>query len=167
MAKDAFLKIAGIDGESTDDVHKNWIEINSFQHDVSQAIGGAASSQGGLSGEKVSHGVFTIEKNIDKATPKLFDKCCTGQTIDEIELSLNRSAGGSGDKVQYMHWKFGPVLITKVETVYDEKRGTLPVERVSWTYGKVAWTYTQQKMADGTGGGQVAAGWDLMKNKAV
>ena len=30
MAFDAFLKIDGIPGESTDDKHKDWIEILSF-----------------------------------------------------------------------------------------------------------------------------------------
>jgi hypothetical protein len=32
MAFDAFLKIDGIPGESTDDKHKDWIEILSFAH---------------------------------------------------------------------------------------------------------------------------------------
>ena len=31
-AYDAFLKIDGIPGESTDDKHKDWIEILSFNH---------------------------------------------------------------------------------------------------------------------------------------
>ena len=31
-AYDAFLKIDGIAGESTDDKHKDWIEILSFNH---------------------------------------------------------------------------------------------------------------------------------------
>ena len=30
MAFDAFLKIEGIDGESTDDKHQKWIEILSY-----------------------------------------------------------------------------------------------------------------------------------------
>jgi type VI secretion system secreted protein Hcp len=42
---------------------------------------------------------------------------------------------------------------------------TLPVETVSFSYGKIEWIYTQQKRADGSGGGQVAAGWDLEQNK--
>ena len=31
----------------------------------------------------------------------------------------------------------------------------------------VQWIYTQQKRADGSGGGQVVAGWDLQTNKKV
>ncbi|HKB14832.1 MAG TPA: Hcp1 family type VI secretion system effector, partial [Planctomycetota bacterium] len=44
---------------------------------------------------------------------------------------------------------------------------TFPVEEVTFNYAKIQWQYTQQKRTDGTGGGQVAAGWDLAKNKKV
>jgi type VI secretion system secreted protein Hcp len=40
-----------------------------------------------------------------------------------------------------------------------------PSETVSFNYGKIKWTYTQQKRADGSGGGNVAGGWDLTANK--
>ena len=166
MARDAFLKIEGIEGESSDDTHTGWIEIHTYDLTVSQQVGGSQSSSGGLSGERTTHQHFVITKDIDKATPKLFDKCCTGETIPSIELSLNRAAGGKGDKVEYMHYKFSPVLITEVQTVY-EPDNPLPREKVSWTYGKIEWTYTQQKAADGSGGGKVAAGWNLNKNKSV
>jgi type VI secretion system secreted protein Hcp len=43
--------------------------------------------------------------------------------------------------------------------------GALPVETVTFDFGKIKWTYTQQKRADGTGGGNVAGGWDLTANK--
>jgi type VI secretion system secreted protein Hcp len=34
MAFDAFLKIDGIPSESTDDKHRDWIEILSFSHNL-------------------------------------------------------------------------------------------------------------------------------------
>ena len=40
-----------------------------------------------------------------------------------------------------------------------------PSEEIEFNYGKIKWTYTQQKRADGTGGGNVAGGWDLIGNK--
>jgi len=40
MAGDCFLKIDGIPGESTDDKHKDWIEVMSYSHGVSQMAGG-------------------------------------------------------------------------------------------------------------------------------
>lgn len=46
MAFDAFLKIDGIPGESTDDKHKEWIEIASYRQGVSQPASATASSVG-------------------------------------------------------------------------------------------------------------------------
>jgi len=45
--------------------------------------------------------------------------------------------------------------------------GGEPSESLSFNYGKVELTYVQQKRADGTAGGNVAAGWDLQLNKKV
>jgi type VI secretion system secreted protein Hcp len=36
---------------------------------------------------------------------------------------------------------------------------------VSFNFGKIKWTYTQQKRSDGSGGGNVTGGWDLQANK--
>ena len=38
MAFDAFLKIDGIPGESTDDKHKDWIEVLSFDFGMDAAV---------------------------------------------------------------------------------------------------------------------------------
>ena len=49
MAFDAFLKIATIPGESTDDKHKDWIEVLSYSWGVSQQTSGSRSSGGAAS----------------------------------------------------------------------------------------------------------------------
>jgi len=43
MAFDAFLKIEGIDGESTDDKHKKEIEVLSYHWSIAQTRSGSAS----------------------------------------------------------------------------------------------------------------------------
>ena len=52
MAFDAFMKVDGIDSESTDDKHKGWIEILSFSFGVAQNTSGSASSGGARSAER-------------------------------------------------------------------------------------------------------------------
>jgi type VI secretion system secreted protein Hcp len=39
------------------------------------------------------------------------------------------------------------------------------MEEISLNFGKIKITYTMQKRADGSGGGNVEAGWDLQMNK--
>ncbi len=61
MAFDAFLKIDGIPGESTDDKHKDWIEITSYSQAIHQPASSTASSVGGASAERVNIGVHHRE----------------------------------------------------------------------------------------------------------
>ncbi len=49
MAFDAFLKLDGIPGESTDDKHKDWIELLSYNWGATQMGSATASSSGGAS----------------------------------------------------------------------------------------------------------------------
>ncbi|MEO7652407.1 MAG: type VI secretion system tube protein Hcp, partial [Bryobacteraceae bacterium] len=44
---DTFLKIDGIPGESTDDAHKEWIEVLDFDHEMTQPASATVSSAGG------------------------------------------------------------------------------------------------------------------------
>ena len=42
--------------------------------------------------------------------------------------------------------------------------GDFPSETIRLNYGKILWTYTQQKRQGGSAMGNVAAGWDRRKN---
>ncbi|MEW6381899.1 MAG: type VI secretion system tube protein Hcp [bacterium] len=162
MAFDAFLKIDGIEGESTDDKHKGWIEILSYNWGVSQTASATASSSGGAASERANFQDFSVVKMLDKATPKLALACSSGQHIKEITLELCRAGG---DKVPYMEYKMNEVLISSYSV--GGAGGGEPTESLSFNYAKIQWTYTQQKRADGTPGGKIPAGWDLAANKKV
>lgn len=163
MAFDAFLKIDGIPGESSDAKHSEWIEITSFNHSMNQPASATASSAGGATAERVNHSTFDFTHLLDKASPKLYEAVCTGKHIKEVTLELCRSGG---DKVKYMEVKLEQVLISSVSPS-GSAGGDFPSEAVSLSYGKIKWTYTQQKRADGAGGGNVSAGWDLTANKVA
>ena len=165
MAFDSFIKIDGIPGESLDDKHKDWIEVLSFDHMMDQPASATASSAGGATAERVNHGTFNFVHNLDKASPKLYEACCTGKHIKEVTFELCRAGG---DKLKYMEIKLEQVLVSKVANAGSSTgEGGFPSESVSLSYGKIKWTYTQQKRQDGTGGGNVNAGWDLTANKVT
>ena len=162
MAFDAYLKVQDIDGESTDDKHADWIEILSYSTGVVQASSGSASSGGGASAERADFQDFSIVKALDKASPKLALACANGTHVPEVTLELCRAGG---DKLKYMEYKLTNCIVSSVRPGGSSQGGeTLPLEEVSFNYGKIAWTYTQQKRADGSGGGNVSAHWDLEKN---
>jgi len=81
MSYDMFLKIDGINGDSADDKHKQWIEVNSYSHRISQPVGGAISAQGVHTGGRADHADFSIVHRLDSATPNVALYCCTGRHI--------------------------------------------------------------------------------------
>lgn len=163
MAFDAFMKIDGIPGESADDKHKDWIEIAAFAHRMRQPASATASNAGGATAERVNHDTFDIRHLLDKSSPKLYEACCTGKHIKEITIELCRAGG---DKMKYMEIKMEQVLISSVNPSGSAGK-KFPTEDANFSYGKIKWTYTQQRRTDGAGGGNVAAGWDLTANRAV
>jgi type VI secretion system secreted protein Hcp len=163
MAFDTFLKISTIPGESTDDKHKDWIEILSFSHGVVQPATGSTSSGGARSAERVDHQDFSLVKTLDKASPKLALACCNGEHIPEVNVELCRA---TGDKAVYMKYKLTDVIVSSVSDGGSAQGGeTLPLEEVSFNYAKIAWTYTETDHKTGKAKGDVETHWDLSANK--
>lgn len=163
MAADAYLKIDGIFGESTDSDHKDWIEVISFGGGITQPTSAVASTAGGATSGRASFSDVSISKLVDKATPKLALACADGTHIKEITLELFRASGSS--KVKYMTYKLSNCIVSTWTP--NGSKDDLPSEHVSFNFGKIELTYTQQKRSDGSGGGNVATGWDLQTNKKV
>src|SRR5262249_570145 len=114
MAFDAFLKIDGIEGESTDHKHKGEIEVLSFSWNVSHPDKGGRA--------KLT--AFQIVKVLDKASPLLFESCCTGDHISEA-LFTARKAGES--QFEFLKIKMSDVIITSVSPG-GSSGGDLPME---------------------------------------
>jgi len=161
MAADIFLKIGTIDGESTDDKHKDWIEVMSFSWGLSQKTSGSGSSGGARSAERADHQNFTIMKSMDKATPKLSLALCKGEHIPEVIVALHRA---TGEKQKYMEYKMSDVMITSFQET-GASGGGLPIEAVSFDYAKIEMTYTMTDHKTGKPTGNVSGKWDVTSNE--
>ena len=164
MATDSYLQIESVKGESTDSKHKDWIEIISFSHLITQPASATANSAGGGSIGRVKHEDFTITKYIDLASPKLYELCSSGKHISKVVIELMRAS--SGQAIKYMAVEMDQVVISKVST-HGGDGSDLPTETVSFNYGVIKWVYTQQKRTDGSSAGNVSGGWSLVENKAA
>jgi type VI secretion system secreted protein Hcp len=172
MANDGFLQIDGIKGESTDSEHKDWIEILSYSHVITQPPSAITNSAGGGTSPRWKQDDFVITKYVDIASPKLYELCSSGKHISKVVIELMRASGDS--PVKYMVIEMDQVVISRVSTLLipSEKdlggkaSEDLPTESISFDYGKIEWTYQQQKRADGSGGGNVSGGWSLVEGKA-
>jgi type VI secretion system secreted protein Hcp len=163
MAFDCFIKIEGIPGESTDAKHKDYIEVLSYSHGLSQPASGSASSGGGRSAERCDHADFSIVKTLDKTSPKLALYCCNGTHIPKINVELCRA---SGAKQKYMEYVLSNSIVSSVRPGGSSQGGEeLPLEQVSFNYGKIEWVYTETDHDTGKAKGDVKAYWDLTKNE--
>ena len=162
MAFDAFMKIDGIEGESTDDKHQGWIEFIRYGIGLKQTVSTTTSSVGGASAERADFSDFLIRKFIDKSSPKLALACADGTHIDQIVVELCRAGT---DKVTFMNYTLKNCLIRKVITTNgNDTAANFPSETVKIKYGKIEWCYTQQKRKGGGASGYSVYGWDLQRN---
>ena len=160
MAGDCFLKIDGIPGESTDDKHKDWIEVMSYSSGVSQMAGGDRSTGGAASQGRCDHQDISIVKALDKASPTLNLFCCQGKHIAKVDIELCRA---TGNKEKYMEYKMEDVIISSVSV--GGGGGGLPTESVTFNYGKLTWNYIQTDHKTGEAKGNVEKYWSLIDNK--
>lgn len=160
-AVDYFLKIEGIDGESTDHKHKNEIDLQSWSWGESNS--GSGHAGGGHGSGKVVMQDFHFTMHINKATPKLFLACATGEHIKKATLTC-RKAGK--EQQEYMKVTFSDILVSSYQSGGSSGSDVLPVEQISLNFAKVEFEYKPQKQ-DGTLDSAMKAGYDMKLNKQV
>jgi type VI secretion system secreted protein Hcp len=163
MPFDSFIKIDGIPGESTDSKHKDWIEVLSFHWGVNQMSTGSQSSGGARSSQRVDHQDLSFVHTIDKASPELFAKCCSGEHIKNVKIELCRA---TGDKTPYMKYNLEDVIVSSVKPGgASQDAMNLPLEEVAFSYGKIELTYTLTDHKTGKPSGDVKKWWSTVENK--
>jgi len=160
-AVDYFLKIDGIPGESPDAKHKDEIQVLSFSFGASQA--GTMAFGGGGGAGKVQMQDFHFMQNANKASPKLFLACATGEHIKSALLTC-RKAGK--DQQEYLKVKFSDLLVSSFQINGDGNANHLPVDSISLNFSKIEWDYKIQNEKGQLVPGAVA-GYDLKKMQAV
>jgi type VI secretion system secreted protein Hcp len=161
MAVDYFLKLDGIEGESTDNKHAKEIDLEAWSWGESQT-GSSVPGGGGGGAGKVSMQDFSFVMKFNKASPKLMLACATGKHIKSARLAVRRAGQGQQD---YLTFTFLDVLVSSYQTGGAEASGLTPVDQVSLRYAKIEVEYKTQK-PDGT---LIVAGqfkFDLKQNKS-
>jgi type VI secretion system secreted protein Hcp len=158
---DYFLKIDGVDGESTDDKHKGEIQLESYS--LGHTNSGSFSSGGGGGSGKVAMQDFHFVKKIDKSSAKLHTACATGEHLKTATL-VCRKAGK--DQQEFLTIVMSPVLVSSFQNGGSAGSDVVPVETISLAFGKIEFKYKEQKPA-GSLGGEVIGGFDVTTNKKV
>src|SRR5262249_13545832 len=90
MASDIFAKLGDIKGESTDDKHKDEIEVLSYSWGLANPARIGAGGGGGAG--KATFQDLSFHHAIDKASPLLMKACATGLHLKEATIT-HRKAG--------------------------------------------------------------------------
>ena len=161
MAADIYLKLEGIEGESTDHVHRGWVECASVAWAIGQLGKSSGSAAGGHTIERSDHQDIILGKVADRATPLLLQACSAGATIPSAQLDFMR-ADSNGQRVKYFEVKLENVLVAVVLPTIAP--GELLHEQVGLRYAKISWRYSRQSISGGLAGCTVG-GWDLSRNR--
>ena len=160
MATDMFLQIDGIKGESTDDKHKDWIEVLSFSQGVQQPTSASRSTAGSGTTERASFNDLSVEKVVDSATTKLHLQCASGKHIKKVTLECCRALEGK-KKVAFWVYELEDVVVSSVSV---SGGGDLPTESIAFNFGNIKWKYTPTNDKTGAAGSPIPGQWDLEKN---
>jgi type VI secretion system secreted protein Hcp len=160
MAFDAFLKLEGLDGESTRKGFEKQMEIMSFSLGATNPST-VGTGSGGSSGGKVSVGDFSVARMTDSASASLFAQLCSGKSYDSATVSMNK-ASGDDTPITYLKYDFQEVYVTNIQWSGSSGGSDTPIEHVSFSFGAMTITYTPQ--AEGGGPGDpVSSKWDIRK----
>ena len=158
-AVDYFLKIDGIEGESTDAKHKDEIDVESWSWGETQT--GSAAHGGGGGAGKVAMQDFHFVARTSKASPGLLLACATGEHIKKAVLTC-RKAGG--DQQEFLTFTLSDLLVSSYQAKGEAGEDGVPTDQISLNFAKIEMEYKPQK-ADGSLDGPANAGWDLKKNQ--
>jgi len=158
MPYDAFLKLEGVEGESTRSGFEGQIEIESVDFGAENPTSMGPGS--GRGSGKVSLRPISVTKLADSASTQLFTACCTGKHFPKAKLTFHRAGGD--EAVDYLTWELEKVYISEYQVSGSSGMEERPREHINLTFGKIEITYTPQTDTGAKGSPKVAS-WDQMK----
>ena len=169
---DIFLKLDGIDGESTTKGHEKEIEVVSFDQSIDSTIptGGGA---GGGAGKATFSGV-RFRKQLDSASMPIALACASGLHIASARFAFRRAPSDfyvvTLEDVVVTH--AGQCATTDAqsplafETLAKSPTGAALLEAVTLHFGKIRWEY-RPIGPKGTGLPPITGGWDVTANRKL
>ncbi len=156
---DAWLELEGVKGEATRKGHEEQIEVLSFSFGGNNAASVGHGSGGGAG--RVSLSDFQIMKMTDASSTDLFQKMCSGKHYPKAKLTMYKAGGD--EPLDYLVYEFEELFVTSINWAGSQGGDAIPMESVSFAFGKVTINYKIQN-EDGTAKGTVPGSWDIRTN---
>ena len=151
-----FLRIEGIDGESTSEQHAGWHDVFSFSWGCSNAVSPGAGGGGGAGRSTFSD--LNVVKPSGKGSPGLMVFCAQGRHLPAVQLEVTRYSGEREVVVQ--RYELQDCSISSFQVAGDGD--SAPTESLSLNFTKIV--YRQSYMlADGSVRTQFG-NWDIRRS---
>jgi type VI secretion system secreted protein Hcp len=170
-----YLKLDGIDGESTAKNHKKEIDVFSYEQGIDQSV----LHSGGADASTFRYAKFSpvrFRKDVDVASIPMLLACAQGKAIKNAVFTFTRGASGfefykvtlNQVLITRMYQRAGtgeqyPLTFTALDAG-DTDNGFL--DEVTLDYRQIKWEYTTQR-PNGAPGTTVKGGWDIDANKKL
>ncbi|WP_438022250.1 type VI secretion system tube protein TssD [Sorangium sp. So ce233] len=165
MALQAHLKLKGvtqgpIDGSVTQKGREKSVAIIAVQHQIVSPRDPAT----GMPSGKRQHKPFVITKELDKATPLLYNALVNNESISEWELKFytpgTQATKNIGKEQNHYTVKLTNATVASIDfymenTRRPDAREIPEYEKVAFTYQKIEWSYD-----DGDGARQADDDWE-------
>ncbi len=158
MAVDMFLKITGVEGESTDKSHKGEIDVLAWSWGMSQS--GTTHMGGGGGSGKVNVQDISLTKYVDASSNALMLGCCKGTHFDEAVLVV-RKAGDT--PLEYIKLTMKEVIVSSLSTGGSGGEDRL-TENLTLNFAEFKYEYQTQSTKGGKEGGARTAAWNIAEN---
>ena len=131
-----FVNFGDIKGESTEQGHKDWIGALSVSFQVSKTPVKARS--GGVKAKEGS--ALAITKQVDTASPKLFEACTKGTHIPKVIIEYLRADKGGQPSV-YLQINLNEVVISGITHNHTPAGANVgPTETLTLVYSSMEQT---------------------------
>jgi type VI secretion system secreted protein Hcp len=136
-----YLRLDGLEGECTDDLHKGCLEIQSFEQ--SPVPDDSRVKQGGA-GERLRTPQLTVTRLADKLTPTLYAQYRAHKPLGTVTLEVWREGGGVSEKMMvYTHHDCTLNAIRNMKSLMANG----PIEELTFTCASADWSWTDDPFA--------------------
>jgi type VI secretion system secreted protein Hcp len=153
-----YLKIGDIKGESTDEGHKDWINLLSVSSNITRPMGAGASGST-RQRSSATFGDVVCVKEVDASTPKLQAAIADGTNFPKVNIDLCTSAEG-GKRIPYLMWELKSSRVTSYSVSGSTDGSMVPTEQLSLNFEEIKVTYDKMGK-DNKSQGKVDYSWKI------
>ena len=139
MSFDVYMKIEGIPGSCKEKNHKDYSDVRGFEHPLQYPY----DMRAGKGTAEPEHGALAVIKEIDKASPLLYEACAKKKKIKAVQIEWWRDKPGGGGSEHYFTHIIEDVRVVHVKPYISRPDSNEPThaEEVGFSYQNIKWEW--------------------------